>query len=227
MSQTPNQPTPDEPQAEPEQQPAPQEAPAPDTDDDGSAAEPEVGRRPDFIAEGGAEEGAEEGSQLMVTPVPGYGITTPYGRRGPYWGCDEDSQGNGIHTGADYAAPAGTQVVAARGGRAVYCNHGSSFGYHQLEIVPGDGTRDFYAHMPSRAVADGSQVTAGQRIGKVGQKGMPQGPICILSATACLVAHGAAAWCATLRHLSTISQLAVVVAPVERMRKCRNSAALS
>ena len=112
----------------------------------------------------------------MVTPVPGYSISTPYGRRGPYWSCDQDSQGNGIHTGADYAAPAGSQVVAARGGRAVYCSHGSSFGYHQLEILPGDGTRDFYAHMPSRAVADGSQVTAGQTIGKVGSEGNATGP---------------------------------------------------
>lgn len=106
-----------------------------------------------------------------MIPVPGYGVSTPYGKRGSYWSCDRDQYGNGIHTGADFASPAGTPVVAARGGRAVYCNHGSSFGYHQLEIVPGDGTRDFYAHMPSRAVPDGSQVTAGQRIGQVGSEG--------------------------------------------------------
>lgn len=111
-----------------------------------------------------------------MQPVPGYGISTPYGKRGSYWSCDPDAYGNGIHTGADFAAPQGTKIVAARGGRAVYCNHGSSFGYHQLEIVPGDGTRDFYAHMPSRAVPDGSQVEAGQKIGVVGQEGNVTGP---------------------------------------------------
>jgi len=111
-----------------------------------------------------------------MIPVPGYAITTPYGRRGPYWSCDEDAYGNGIHTGADYAAPAGTPVVAARPGRVVYCSHGSSFGYHQLEVLPGDGTRDFYAHMPSRAVADGAQVAAGQRLGVVGSEGNATGP---------------------------------------------------
>jgi murein DD-endopeptidase MepM/ murein hydrolase activator NlpD len=111
-----------------------------------------------------------------VIPVPGYGISTPYGKRGSYWGCKPDAYGNGIHTGADFAAPAGTKVVAARGGKAVYCNHGSSFGYHQIEILPGDGTRDFYAHMPSRAVSDGAQVTAGQQIGKVGAEGNVTGP---------------------------------------------------
>lgn len=111
-----------------------------------------------------------------MIPVPGYGISTPYGRRGPYWSCDQDYQGNGIHTGADFAAPAGTPVVAARGGKAVYCSHGASFGYHQLEILPGDGTRDFYAHMPTRMVTDGSQVKPGQQIGKVGQEGNATGP---------------------------------------------------
>lgn len=112
----------------------------------------------------------------MTTPVPGVAIGTPYGRRGPYWSCDPDAYGNGIHTGADFPAPVGTRVVAARPGTAVYCNHGAAFGYHQLEVRCGDGTRDFYAHMPSRAVADGTKVAAGQTIGKVGQEGNVTGP---------------------------------------------------
>lgn len=111
-----------------------------------------------------------------MIPVPGVAIGTPYGRRGPYWSCNRDSAGNGIHTGCDYPAPVGTKVVAARPGTAVYCNHGSAFGYHQLEIRCGDGTRDFYAHMPSRAVADGAKVSAGQTIGKVGAEGNVTGP---------------------------------------------------
>jgi hypothetical protein len=112
----------------------------------------------------------------VTNPVPGYAVTTPYGRRGTYWSCDQDSSGQGIHTGADYAAPAGTQVVAARGGRVVYCSHGSAFGYHQLEVLPGDGTRDFYAHLQNRAVGDGAQVETGQRLGQVGSEGNATGP---------------------------------------------------
>ena len=45
----------------------------------------------------------------MVNPVPGYPVSTPYQKRGPYWSCDEDASGNGVHTGQDYAAPAGTK----------------------------------------------------------------------------------------------------------------------
>lgn len=112
----------------------------------------------------------------MTTPVPGSTVGTPYGRRGSYWSCHRDAAGNGIHTGVDYPAPVGTSVVAARPGTAVYCDHGSAFGAHQLEILPGDGTRDFYAHMTTRTVGDGQRVEAGQLVGKVGAEGNVTGP---------------------------------------------------
>jgi murein DD-endopeptidase MepM/ murein hydrolase activator NlpD len=111
-----------------------------------------------------------------VIPVPGYAIGTPYGRRGSYWSCSPDAYGNGIHTGTDYPAPVGTKIVAARPGTAVYCNHGSAFGSHQLEIRCGDGTRDFYAHMTTRTVNNGAKVSAGQSVGKVGAEGNVTGP---------------------------------------------------
>jgi len=103
-------------------------------------------------------------------------IGTPYGRRGPWWSCRRDSRGNGIHTGVDFPAAIGTTVIAARGGRVVYANHGSAFGFHQLEIVHGDGTRDFYAHMRTRSVPNGSRVRAGRKIGEVGAEGNVTGP---------------------------------------------------
>lgn len=112
----------------------------------------------------------------MVAPVPGYAVSTPYGKRGSYWSCDRDAYGNGIHTGVDYAAPQGTAVVAARPGKAVYSSHGSAFGNHQLDVVCDDGTRDFYAHMPTRTVANGARVEAGQKVGTVGAEGNVTGP---------------------------------------------------
>lgn len=111
----------------------------------------------------------------MTNPVPGYGQGTPYGKRGPYWSCSPDAYGNGIHTGCDYPAPAGTKVVAARPGTVQHSNHGSAFGSHQIDIVAGDGTRDFYAHMRSR-VPHGTRVDAGQKVGEVGSEGNSTGP---------------------------------------------------
>lgn len=113
--------------------------------------------------------------RVEVNPVPDApGIDTPYGRRGPYWSCDEDAHGNGIHTGADFAAPSGTLVVAARPGTLVHCSHGSAFGNHQVEVRCSDGTRDFYAHMRSRA-GEGP-IDAGARVGEVGSEGNVTGP---------------------------------------------------
>jgi murein DD-endopeptidase MepM/ murein hydrolase activator NlpD len=91
------------------------------------------------------------------------------------WSCHRNSSGQGIHTGADIAAPTGTVVVAARPGKVVHCNHGSAFGNHQIEVLPGDGTRDFYAHLSQR-VKDGTVVKAGDRIGNIGAEGNVTGP---------------------------------------------------
>jgi murein DD-endopeptidase MepM/ murein hydrolase activator NlpD len=110
----------------------------------------------------------------VTNPVPGHNVTTPYGKRGSYWSCNEDSSGNGIHTGVDYAAPTGTKCVAARPGTVVHSNHGSAFGYHQVDIVCSDGTRDFYAHMRSRR-AEG-KIKAGEKVGEVGSEGNVTGP---------------------------------------------------
>lgn len=110
----------------------------------------------------------------MVNPVPGYGVTTPYGRRGSYWSCDQDAYGNGIHTGADYAAPTGTKAVAARDGHVAHVNYGSAFGSNQVAVRCPDGTEDFYAHMVSR-VAQGP-VSAGSKVGEVGAQGNVTGP---------------------------------------------------
>jgi hypothetical protein len=45
-----------------------------------------------------------------------------------------------------------------------------------LDIIAGDGTRDFYAHMTTRTVADGAHVDAGDQVGKVGSEGNVTGP---------------------------------------------------
>jgi murein DD-endopeptidase MepM/ murein hydrolase activator NlpD len=111
-----------------------------------------------------------------VIPVPGHAEGTPYGARSRLWSCSRNAAGEGIHTGVDFPAPVGTTVVAARPGIAVYADHGSAFGSHQLEIRCPDGTRDFYAHMTTRLVANGAHVDAGQRVGRVGEEGNVTGP---------------------------------------------------
>lgn len=105
----------------------------------------------------------------MVNPVPGKTVTTPYRKTGSHW------KACGWHTGQDYAAPTGTQVVAARSGRVVHTSYGSAFGPYQFAIVCPDGTEDFYAHTTSRP-SSGKQVNAGDPVARVGSLGNATGP---------------------------------------------------
>jgi murein DD-endopeptidase MepM/ murein hydrolase activator NlpD len=110
----------------------------------------------------------------MVSPVPGKKSATAFGVRGPLWGCNKVN-GEGIHTGIDFPAPIGTQVVAARAGVTAHVDFGKAFGTLQLAVHCADGTEDFYAHMSDR-VAGGIKVEAGEKVGEVGDQGNVTGP---------------------------------------------------
>jgi murein DD-endopeptidase MepM/ murein hydrolase activator NlpD len=115
-----------------------------------------------------------------MQPVPGRGVSTPYGKRGSYWSCRKNSSGQGIHTGADFAAPQGTQIVAPIAGTIRHRYYGSAFGKHQFAISPSKGQpfasgEVFFAHTTTR-LADGTEVKAGQKIAKIGSEGNATGP---------------------------------------------------
>jgi murein DD-endopeptidase MepM/ murein hydrolase activator NlpD len=74
----------------------------------------------------------------------------------------------------DFAAPANTQIVAARGGTVRHTNYGNAFGNKQFAIRTSDGGEDFYAHTNTRP-ANGAKVKAGQKIAKVGTRGNSTG----------------------------------------------------
>lgn len=113
----------------------------------------------------------------MGDPIKGKNVSTPYGQRGPYWSCNEDPAGDGIHTGCDVGGvPAGTDVLAMRPGKVRHVNYGSGFGSKQVAVQMADGSsEDFYAHMRSR-VSHGATVKLGDKIGEVGSEGNASGP---------------------------------------------------
>jgi len=84
-----------------------------------------------------------------------------------------------LHTGADFAAPAGTPILAAADGRVAFA--GPSAGYGNLILiehtVSGQRMASGYAHMYSSGihVRAGDTVTAGQHIGDVGSAGYSTG----------------------------------------------------
>lgn len=108
-------------------------------------------------------------------PCGTYPVSTPYGARGEHWSCQRNAYGEGVHTGADFKAPAGTSVVACRPGTTAHVGYGDAFGEHQLAVRADGGGEDFYAHM-TRRVGAGVRVKAGDWLGDVGQEGNATGP---------------------------------------------------
>lgn len=79
------------------------------------------------------------------------------------------------HTGYDWAAPAGTPVLAANAGRAaLVAEH--FFAGRNVVLDHGLGLFTFYFHLTEARVATGETVIAGQVIGTVGATGRVTGP---------------------------------------------------
>jgi murein DD-endopeptidase MepM/ murein hydrolase activator NlpD len=79
------------------------------------------------------------------------------------------------HDGIDIGAPAGTPVVAARGGRVLYSD--ALRGYGNLIIIEHDGGWvTVYAHNRENRAPVGAVVRQGEPIGSVGETGKTSGP---------------------------------------------------
>ncbi|MGV9280042.1 peptidoglycan DD-metalloendopeptidase family protein [Streptomyces sp. NPDC003730] len=111
---------------------------------------------------------------LLTAPVSPLTITSPYGsREHPLTGVTK------LHTGVDFAAPQGAQVVAARRGRVVFAALTSAYG-NRIVIdhgtIQGKRVETTYSHLSSLGVAVGQSVEAGAPIGRVGSTGLSTGP---------------------------------------------------
>ncbi len=106
--------------------------------------------------------------QVLASPVPGFRMTYAFGVANRNYAA-------GWHTGADYAAPQGTPIVAVVGGTVIRADDGGAYG-NWTQIKGTDGHVWMYAHQSRRAVASGQTVQAGQVIGYVGSTGNSTGP---------------------------------------------------
>lgn len=116
-------------------------------------------------------------SSRVVFPLPkGTWVkSSPFGmRRHPITGVYK------LHSGADFAAPSGTPILAAADGRVA--SAGPAAGYGNLILiehtVAGQSVATGYAHMTAASilVKAGDRVTAGQQIASVGSTGYSTGP---------------------------------------------------
>lgn len=108
------------------------------------------------------------GSSWLV-PCSYRELSSPYGmREAPTSGAST------FHQGVDLAAPAGTPIVASRGGTVTSATYSSRSGYY-VTINHGDGFSSIYMHMTNYIVSAGQQVSQGQCIGYVGKTGVATG----------------------------------------------------
>jgi cell wall-associated NlpC family hydrolase len=117
----------------------------------------------------GATPTYDGGSDSWTWPLPDgtYEIGTPFGQSGSLWS-------SGFHTGQDFPAAIGTPVRAVAAGTARIEHPG--WAGNLVRIDHGNGLETLYAHLSEIDVADGAHVSAGQRIGAVGNEGNTTGP---------------------------------------------------
>ncbi|MCT9622479.1 M23 family metallopeptidase [Curtobacterium sp. C2H10] len=129
-----------------------------------------IGRAPERRAAAAPSSEPAPGASA-ARPVAG---TTPAaGGFGSRWvsGCGACSTN---HQGLDFAAREGTAVVAAMSGRVVSAGVVGGYG-NQVLLQHADGSQTRYGHLSQIGVRVGQTVTAGQRIGAVGNTGVSTG----------------------------------------------------
>jgi murein DD-endopeptidase MepM/ murein hydrolase activator NlpD len=80
-----------------------------------------------------------------------------------------------MHAGLDFAAPAGTPILAAAGGVVSSAEYHPAYG-NMLTIDHGNGLQTLYAHASKLDIRQGEIVRKGQQIGRVGATGRSTGP---------------------------------------------------
>lgn len=114
---------------------------------------------------------ADQRSRLLAAnrwqlPLSTYRLTATFGEYG-LW--------SSYHTGLDFAAPAGTPLLAMARGVITSAGYSGAYG-NRTVLTLEDGTELWYAHQTSIYASVGDQVSAGDVVGSVGSTGNVTGP---------------------------------------------------
>lgn len=108
--------------------------------------------------------------RLFTRPVQNGRVSSHFGfRKGPFDGRPQ------FHGGVDFAAPAGTEVVAAREGRVADVGYDPQYGRYVL-LQHEEGYESFYGHLGEVPVRLNDRLSSGTIVGYVGNSGRSTGP---------------------------------------------------
>lgn len=116
-----------------------------------------------------AERRLNEATELSGRPVLRGYLSSPFGRR-----VDPLTGRQSMHKGVDFAAKAGSDVVAVATGVVTWSGRKAGYG-NTVEISHADGYVTLYAHNQSNLVKVGDLVQRGQAIATVGRSGRSTG----------------------------------------------------
>ncbi|MCH9816534.1 MAG: M23 family metallopeptidase [Actinomycetia bacterium] len=102
-----------------------------------------------------------------VPPLRKYRISAVFRQPGPHSG--------GIHSGLDFAAPTGREILAVSGGKVIAARAMGGAGNSVIVRMP-NGQHVLYGHMSRIGAKPGQRVQPGDAIGRVGSTGNSTGP---------------------------------------------------
>ena len=130
----------------------------------------------DTLSPGGTPDPLLPSPGSMVRPVDGAAVSQEFGCTAfTAEPVDAACPRGHFHSGIDLAAPLGTPVRAALGGRVHVVRTIGGYGL-RVELTHAGGMLTLYAHLSGVDVADGDTVAAGDVIGRVGSSGNSTGP---------------------------------------------------
>ncbi len=119
----------------------------------------------DLLAKKAEQRAGVLADNRWVLPLSGYRLTASFGEYG-LW--------SSYHTGMDFAAPAGTPLLAVARGVVTSTGYDGAYG-NKTVLTLEDGTEVWYAHQTSILVSVGDTVAPGDVIGTVGSTGNSTG----------------------------------------------------
>lgn len=102
-----------------------------------------------------------------VLPIHDYHLSAGFGLSGPLW--------ESVHTGLDFGASTGTELVAVADGTVTEVAYAGAYGMRTILTLE-DGTEVWYCHQLTPLVFEGEEIEIGEPLGLVGSTGNSTGP---------------------------------------------------